>query len=195
MKKKMLIISLILIVCAAFAFADAYQDVNKYLNQGLSDANVAKIKELSPQLTEQQKKSIYTWKKVDVVFPFLENTFLGFGSGSFSQGDTTHGIIFLAGDLVGFGLVAYNIMTTSWDNFIGSITGKGGSDGDMTLAKVGLIGVLGLRVYQAIRPFTYSKNYNAKLKDAIGYNETAVAILPTKTKDGMGMTLSAKVSF
>ena len=65
----------------------------------------------------------------------------------------------------------------------------------MTLAKVALIGALGLRVYQAIRPFTYSKNYNAKLKDAIGYNETAVALLPTKTKDGMGMTVSAKVSF
>lgn len=195
MKKKLLIISLILLVCAAFAFADAYKDVNKYINQGLSDANVAKIKELSPQLTEQQKKSIYTWKKVDVVFPFLENTFLGFGSGSLSQKDTTHGIIFLAGDTLCLGLVAYNIFKNGWDNFINGITGKGGVSDDMTLAKVALIGALGLRVYQAIRPFTYSKNYNAKLKDAIGYNETAVALLPTKTKDGMGMTVSAKVSF
>jgi hypothetical protein len=89
MKKKLLIISLFVIICAAFAFADAYKDVNNYINQGLSDQNVIKIKELAPELTQQQKESIYRWRKVDTVFPFLENTFLGFGSGSFSQGDST----------------------------------------------------------------------------------------------------------
>ena len=195
MKKKLLIISLILLVCTAFAFADAYKDVNKYISQGLSDENVAKIKELSPQLTEQQKKSIYTWKKVDVVFPFLENTFLGFGSGSFSQKDSGHGIIFLVADTACLGLVGYNIIKNGWENFVNGITGKGGTSDDMTLAKVALIGALGLRVYQAIRPFTYAKNYNAKLKDAIGYNDTAVAILPAPTKEGLGVTVAAKVGF
>ena len=193
MKKKLLVISLFVIICAAFAFADAYKDVNRYLNQGLSDQNVIKIKELAPELTQQQKESIYKWRKVDVVFPFLENTFLGFGSGSFSQGDTTHGIIFLAGDTLCLGLVGYNIIVNGWENFINGITGKGGTSDDMTLAKVGLIAALGLRVYQAIRPFTYAKKYNAKLADAIGL-ETKVALVPT-SKDGVGMAVSAKVSY
>jgi hypothetical protein len=193
MKKKLLIISLFVIICAAFAFADAYKDVNNYINQGLSDQNVIKIKELAPELTQQQKESIYRWRKVDTVFPFLENTFLGFGSGSFSQGDSTHGIIFLAGDTLCLGLVGYNIISNGWENFINGITGKGGSKDDMTLAKIALIGALGLRVYQAIRPFTYAKNYNAKLKDAIGL-ETKVALVPT-SKDGVGMAVSAKVSY
>lgn len=193
MKKKLLIISLFVIICTAFAFADAYKDVNNYINQGLSDQNVIKIKELAPELTQQQKESIYRWRKVDTVFPFLENTFLGFGSGSFSQGDSTHGIIFLAGDTLCLGLVGYNIISNGWENFINGITGKGGSKDDMTLAKIALIGALGLRVYQAIRPFTYAKNYNAKLKDAIGL-ETKVALVPT-SKDGVGMAVSAKVSY
>ena len=194
MKKKLLIISIFVIICATFAFADAYKDVNKYITQGLSDQNVIKIKELAPELTQQQKESIYRWKKVDVVFPFLENTFLGFGSGSFSQGDSSHGILFLAGDTLCLGLVGYNIIVNGWENFINGITGKGGSNDDMTLAKVGLIAALGLRVYQAIRPFTYAKNYNAKLADAIGL-ETKVALVPAPTKEGLGMSVSAKVSY
>lgn len=195
MKKKLLIASLLILICVAFAFADAYKDVSKYINLGLSDYNAAKIKELSPQLTQQQKEYLYKWNQVGTVFPFLENTFIGFGSGSFSQKDTVHGIIFLAGDTLCLGLVGYNIIKNGWDNFINGISGKGGTADDMTLAKVALFGALGLRVYQAVRPFIYANKYNTKLKDSLGLDGTAVALVPTPAKEGLGMTVSAKVSF
>ena len=193
MKKRLVIISLLILVCAAVVFADAYKDVNNYISRGLSAENIAKIKELAPQLTQKQKNSIYEWKKVPTMFPFLSNTFLGFGSGSFSQGDSMHGIIFLVGDTICLGAVAYNIIKNGWDNFISATGGKTKGSDDVTIAKIALFAAAGLRVYQAIRPFTYAKDYNGKLEDALGLN-TTVALVPTFSKDGMGMMLSAKVN-
>lgn len=192
MKKKLLAISLLVLLCVSFAFADAYRDVNKYIGQGLTKENLEKIKALSPQLTQQQKESIYTWRKTPVLFPVLSNLFLGFGSGSFEQGDKLHGYIFLAGDVACLGVVGYNIFKNGWDNFINSFSGESGVEDDMTLAKVALFAALGLRVYQAIRPIRYANNYNSNLKDALGL--TSVTMTPSYANGKMGMTLSAKIS-
>ena len=96
--KKVLIILLVAFVCAAVLYADAYKDANKLIKQGLKDSNIRQIKEISLSLTPDQKQSLYTWNKVSTIGPFLSNLFLGFGSGSTRQGDTLHGVLFLAGD-------------------------------------------------------------------------------------------------
>ncbi|MBO4394180.1 MAG: P13 family porin [Spirochaetales bacterium] len=193
MKKKALIIMIVALLCAGALFADAYKDVNKYINSGLSDKNLQMVAELSPQLTQEQKESIYRWKHVPVVMPFMMNTFLGFGSGSFNQGDDGMGILFLAGDTLCTGIIIYDIMATGWDNFIKEIGGKGGAGSDLNAAKIALIAAAGLRVWQAIRPFTYANSKNAKLKTALGLDEVSVAFAPMMTDDGMGFVLSAKI--
>ena len=58
MKRRVIFVMILALVCICSAQADAYKDVNKYISQGLSDQNILKIKELSPQLTEQQKEDM-----------------------------------------------------------------------------------------------------------------------------------------
>ena len=195
MKRKVLVIALIGLICAFAVFADAYKDVNSLIARGLSEENLKKIAELSPQLTQEQKESIFRWKKVPTFLPACMNIFLGFGSGSFDQGDDGMGIAFLVGDVLCAGIVAYDIVTVGWENFINSLTGKGGGPQELSLAKIALIAAGGLRIWQGIRPFTYASSKNAKLKTALGLNDVAVGLAPVLTEDGPGFALSAKFSF
>lgn len=69
--KKVLVVMLLTVVCASMLFADAYKDTGKLIKQGLKDNNIQKIKELSLNLTADEKQSLYTWNKVSTVGPFL----------------------------------------------------------------------------------------------------------------------------
>ena len=190
MKKKALMIMIVALLCAGALFADAYKDVNKYINSGLSDKNLQMVAQLSPQLTQEQKELVEHGNLERIL---MMNTFLGFGSGSFNQGDDGMGILFLAGDTLCTGIIIYDILATGWDNFIKEIGGKGGAGSDLNAAKIALIAAAGLRVWQAIRPFTYANSKNAKLKTALGLDEVSVAFAPMMTDDGMGFVLSAKI--
>lgn len=193
MKRRVIFVVILALICICNAHADAYRDVNKYISQGLSDQNIQKIKELSPQLTQKEKDSIYTWKRVSPLAGAGFNLVAGFGAGSFSQGDRLHGVIFLAGDAICTGLIIYDIVKHGVDEFNHSLFG-GDAAGDMQLAMIGLIGAAGLRVWQTVQPIFYAKKYNAKLKDALGMDGASVAMLPTLTRDGgLGMTLSARI--
>ena len=195
MTKKILIVLALALLCTFLVFADAYNDANRYLKANLSDQNLHKVAELSPQLTQDQKEYLFRWNKVGTVMPFAMNLVLGFGSGSFSQGDDGMGILFLAADTLCTGAIIYDIVATGWDNFINSISGKGGGAGELKIAKIALIAAAGMRVWQSIRPFTYAKKKNTKLKSALGLDETTVALAPIVTDDGMGLVLSAKIRY
>jgi len=190
--KKVLIILLVAFVCAAVLYADAYKDANKLIKQGLKDSNIRQIKEISLSLTPDQKQSLYTWNKVSTIGPFLSNLFLGFGSGSTRQGDTLHGVLFLAGDAVFTGMIIFDIVKHGVDEFNHSVF-HGDAAGDMTMAMIGLIGIAGLRIYQAIRPFIYANGYNGKLRDALNLDSASVAFLPVQTKGCVGLSLSARI--
>ena len=193
MGKRTLVLLLVALVCAGALFADAYKDVNRYINSGLSDVNLQKVAELSPELTMDQKQSIYRWKKVPVVMPFAMNFVLGFGSGSFSQGDDGMGILFLAGDTLCTAVIIYDILSTGWENFVDSFSGRGGAARELNAAKIALIAAAGLRIWQGIRPFTYARTKNAKLKSALGLDGATVAFAPILTEEGAGFILSAKI--
>lgn len=195
MNKKIFVAMLIALLCFGALFADAYKDASKYLKANLSDQNLQKVAELSPQLTQDQKEYLYKWNKVDTVMPFAMNLVLGFGSGSFSQGDDGMGILFLAADTLCTGAIIYDILATGWDNFINSITGKGGGAGELKIAGVALIAAAGMRVWQSIRPFTYANKKNTKLKGALGLDGTSVALAPVISDDGMGLALTAKIRY
>ena len=180
------------VICASFASADAYKDVNGLISRGLSEQNIQMIKELSPQLTQSQKNSIYTWKRVSPITGAAMNLFLGFGSGSSMQGDKLHGTIFMIGDVICTGLIVFDLIKHSGEEFNHSLYG-GDKPGEMTLAIIGLVGAAGLRVWQTIQPIVYARQYNAKLRDALGMDDPTFAMLPIYTKDGLGLTLSARI--
>lgn len=193
MRKRTLVLLLVALVCAGALFADAYKDVNKYINSGLSDVNLQKVAELSSELTMDQKQSIYRWKKVPVVMPFAMNFVLGFGSGSFSQGDDGMGILFLVGDTLCTAVIIYDILSTGWENFMDSFSGRGGAARELNASKIALIAAAGLRIWQGIRPFTYASKKNAKLKSALGLDGATVAFAPILTDEGAVFVLSAKI--
>ena len=86
MKRRVIFVMILALVCICSAQADAYRDVNKYISQGLSDQNILKIKELSPQLTQKEKDSIYTWKRASPLAGAGFHLAARFGPGAFSQG-------------------------------------------------------------------------------------------------------------
>ena len=195
MRKRILVVLVLALLCTFFVFADAYKDANKYLRANLSDQNLQKVAELAPQLTQDQKEYLYKWNKVDTVMPFAMNLVLGFGSGSFSQGDDGMGILFLVLDTACTGIVIYDIVATGWDNFVNSISGKGDTTKELKASKIALIAAAGIRVWQSIRPFTYANRKNTKLKSALGLDGTTVAFAPIVTDEGMGIALSAKIRY
>ena len=152
--RKLLIIFIALIVCVAALSADAYKDVSRMIANGYVKTSPDEIRALSSALSQDQKKSLYIWNRAETVFPVLMNSVLGFGSGSMSQGDRLHGMIFLCGDVLCTGLIAWNFIKNSGENIHNELYGDGGVSDDFTLAAVALGAAAALRVWQTIRAVT-----------------------------------------
>ena len=192
--RKLLILFIALTVCIAALSADAYKDVSRMIANGYVKTNPDEIRALSSALSQDQKKSLYIWNRAETVFPVLMNSVLGFGSGSMRQGDHLHGVIFLCGDVLCTGLIAWNIIKNSGENIHNELDGDGGVSDDFTLAAVALGAAAALRVWQTIRAITYARQYNSKLSYALGLDSQVNAfILPDK--NGPVVTFSAGISY
>ena len=182
-------------VCIAAVFADAYRDVNVMINSGYVKYDPESIRAISDGLTQDQKESIYMWRHVSPVGGALFNAVMGFGSGSFSQGDTGHGIIFLCGDTICTGLIIYDILRVSGENIRRSLYGDGAATDEMPFALAGLIGALVLRIWQTIRPIQYARNYNSKLAYSLNLDSPKIAFVPLAGDIKTEVTISATISF
>lgn len=195
MKRILLIITIVLIACASTLFADDYKDVNRLIKSGYVKYDPEAIRRLSDGLSQSQKESIYTWNRVSVLEGVLFNSLLGFGSGSFKQGDNLHGIIFLCGDTICTGMIIWNFLKNSGENIHNELYGDGGVSDDFSLALAGLIGALALRVWQTIRPIGYAKSYNSKLAYSLHLDAPQIAIVPKSGELETEITLSATISY
>ena len=195
MKRILLIITILLIACTSALFADDYNDVNRLIKNGYVKSDPETIRQLSAGLSWSQKESLYTWNNVSTLEGVLFNSLLGFGSGSFQQKDTLHGIIFLCGDTVCTGLIIWNFVKNAGENINNELWGDGGISDDYSLALAGLIGGLALRVWQVIRPIGYAKKYNGKLAYALNLDTPQVAIIPKSGELETEVTLSATISY
>lgn len=195
MKRILLIITIILMACICPLFADDYNDVNRLIKYGYVKSDPEAIRQLSAGLSQSQKESLYVWNNVSTLEGVLFNSLLGFGSGSFQQKDTLHGIIFLCGDTVCTGLIIWNFVKNAGENFRNEVSGQGGISDDYSLALAGLIGGLALRVWQVIRPIGYARKYNGKLAYALNLDTPQIAIVPTYKDMRTEVTLSATISY
>lgn len=195
MKRILMIITIILIACTCPLFADDYNDVNRLIKYGYVKSDPEAIRQLSAGLSQSQKESLYVWNNVSTLEGVLFNSLLGFGSGSFQQKDTLHGIIFLCGDTVCTGLIIWNFVKNAGENINNELWGDGGISDDYSLALAGLIGGLALRVWQVIRPIGYARKYNSKLAYALNLDTPQIAIVPKYGELETEVTLSATISY
>lgn len=195
MKRILLIIAIILIACISPLFADAYSDAGRLIKSGYVKHDPEAVRQLSSSLSQGQKESLYMWNRVSPLEGVLFNSLLGFGSGSFEQGDTMHGVIFLCGDTICTGLIIWNFVKNAGENVHNELWGEGGVSEDFSLALAGLIGGLALRVWQIIRPIGYAKNYNGKLAYALHLDSPQIAVIPTYKDLKAEVTLSATISY
>ncbi|MBR4004604.1 MAG: P13 family porin [Treponema sp.] len=114
---------------------------------------------------------------------------LGFGIGSFTQGDGLGGGIGLTVDLLGYGTMlvgtGYFFVGVVLAPWIGLAEGIGGESGNgegseelesilntgVVLFATGFVLWLGNRIFGTIRPITFQKKYNNSLKSALGLDD------------------------
>lgn len=149
--KKIILLVMILSGMVAMAGADAAQSapVAGMIKSGLFK-NEAAIASASLELSPEERTQLYAKYKKDPNLQFVFNLVLGFGSGSFIGGDVVGGAIALGGDIVG--IAAFFLALDSNSKPLGILAA-------VTLG--------GIRIFELIRPYTWSARYNATLRRAL----------------------------
>ena len=170
---------------------DPYMIDNLISTQFKTISGKQQVYELSEGLTSEQKGWLYDKNEKSGVGPFFLNFFLGFGIGSFVQGDTNGGSSQLCLSLGGLGLdiiglslwssafyteTTWKRMTTAYSYTYYPYTEKKFDSGKFgagcTLIAIGGILNTVSAIIGYIRPWTYASNYNKDLKRALRYNQS-----------------------
>ncbi len=185
---KKLIAALLLVCLAASAFAQSGQagSIAGMIKDDLFE-NEARIRAESKNLDQSQKFMLYGEYKKDQWVPFLVNFLVGAGIGSFIQGDKTGGTVALVGDLAGLGSIVIGAASYASASSVDPYTSSG-----LGLMTVGYITLFGTRIYELVRPFTYTAKYNSTLKTALNYFDS-VSLAPTIENGIAGLTVGYTV--
>ncbi|MCR5699517.1 MAG: P13 family porin [Treponemataceae bacterium] len=169
MKKFVLVIALALI--AGFCFA---QGVDNFQADVYSPS-------FQHQITPLSARSVYA---EDPLIPFLLNFFLGWGIGSFVQGDTTGGVTAILGDVLSEGVVVAGYLLI----VSGSLSEVG-----IGLAVGGALSLMAFRIYECVRPFTYSNKNLAFLNDESSIHNLAISPVIDIEDKNYGLSVSMKI--
>lgn len=181
---------------------DVKPQIEFFINQDLKK-NKNTISELSLQLPAVDKMNLYNSYKKEALSPFLWNTLVGFGVGSYLDGD-------LLGGIVGSCLDTIVIIgwITSIEDYKGSLRcyqknieymAKGNSqpcskyngkyitrlpDYWEDYAYIPILLSVATRVYEGTRAFRFVKKYNKQLTEALNLNSLTTSLLPVINPDG-----------
>ncbi len=152
MKNYIFVLTLILVFNISFVYA---QDTTELKNQEYIrllieddlDLYYDLINEKSQDLSQNQKFFIYNECKKSPLFPSALNLFLGFGIGSWTQGDIDGGAIGTLGNIGG--LLLYSLSK------------------EKNYRELGLNIFISFWLIDWIVPFSYSNKYNKKLRSAL----------------------------
>lgn len=187
--KRIFVLLLFIVVCSsAFAQTETVGSIAGMIKSDLFK-NQGHIKAASSSLKQVEKMMLYDEYKKDQWVPFLINFVIGAGIGSFVEGDTQGGTIALIGDIVGLGAVVLGYSTYYSQIYSGSYTTKG--LGTMT---IGYVVLLGTRIFEIIRPFTWTASYNSTLKGSLNYFDS-ISLSPSLENGMAGVTLSYKIKY
>ncbi|WP_151060660.1 P13 family porin [Borreliella turdi] len=148
---KFLIFVVLVTFCAFSSFAQTYDSKSAF----------------NPGAGAIEKLLVYETSKKDPIVPFLLNLLLGFGIGSFVQGDILGGSLILGFDALGIGL----IFTGAYLDIKASDSNAQKADFSWTWGKgmilVGAVTMAVTRLTEIILPFTFANSYNRKLKNSL----------------------------
>ena len=154
--KKKLFIFVLFALFASFAFAqDFYAGTSTFQSDIYAGNTSFSTSMLGTQITPYSDSELLDYT-TDTLVPFLLNFFVGFGVGSFVQGDKKGAVTALVGDIVscatiiaGATLYSISIINFGFDYmfYIGIGLAVGGS-----------IMATGFRIYEIVRPYNYSRN-------------------------------------
>ncbi len=192
---------------------DVKPQIEFFINQDLKK-NKNTISELSLQLPAVDKMNLYNSYKKDALSPFLWNTLVGFGVGSYLDGDLLGGIV--GSCLDGLGIVVgiwawidYSVHLEKYEKQIsdyvnsrslyyrlplGEIPDSANVSTEETkyLPKhapyyhfeIPLICFAIARLYEGTRAFRFVKKYNKQLTEALNLNSLTTSLLPVINPDG-----------
>ncbi|WP_024654217.1 P13 family porin [Borrelia persica] len=150
---KRVLILVLLFSCSFISFAKDYDEMKSDI--GGKSANASGSGSV-------EKLLLYESYKQNALIPFLLNLFVGFGIGSFVQGDLAGGFLILGFDALGLGLMGGGIYSVSQHK-----------SKDLPVLGFSLIALGGVtmfltRIAEVIIPFTYANNYNKRLQENLG---------------------------
>jgi len=186
MKKIVAVLLLVAIASAAFAQNNTSASIAGMIKDDLFK-NEARIKQASVNLDAAQKLALYGDFKKDPWVPFLINFVVGAGIGSFVEGDTTGGVIGLTGDVIGLGSLLAGVSTYANAYYSNPYTTNG-----LGMMTFGYIALIGTRIFELIRPFTFTSRYNSTLKGALNYYD-GLSFAPAFESGIAGITFSYKI--
>ena len=155
--------------------------------------NEADIRANAALLSPSERFSLYEQHKKTALFPFVANHFVGFGVGSFIQGDSGGAAFGLTTQLVGWGMFMMYIIPALGsldDMFSGRERGAVDSVRMEALSKIGIGGLflVGVgRLFGLIRPWYYASAWNGTLSAALEGPEGAeVSLIPHACETSFG---------
>ncbi|MFA5103890.1 MAG: P13 family porin [Candidatus Margulisiibacteriota bacterium] len=157
MNSKILFATFIMLGCLfsmAFAAGTSFSDINNDIDQGL-DTNFYQIKVKSGSLSQSDRMTLYSIKKKDVLIPFALNWFVGLGLGSYVQGDIYGGTTTLIGESISLAILVSQPKATGSAWFANETAAIAG------------VSLIGFKIFELVRPFVYTDDYNKKLMDAM----------------------------
>jgi len=152
---KWLVLGLVIVLSSCMLISqdkksdDDFLNVQVLINQDL-DGNFKLIQSKADKLSSSQRLYIYEDKSKSGTLPFILNLLLGFGIGSWVQGDLTGGLIGTIGGVTGVGMMLVE---------------------DTSIQNIGAGILLASWVTDLILPWTFASSYNSTLKNALRMSE------------------------
>lgn len=188
--KKMIILLLVLFFAAPLFSGEKSSEARFKItsliknDKSLNNFTLHEISNLSSELTFSESNYIFNKYEKKAAGPFFLNLFVGFGVGSFYQGDTVGGTIGITGDLLTNAAMLF-LYFDYYSNLIelsnkrdehnyGSEKYEEYADKmskdyqQFTMNILFTSGVsLCIKLFQYIRPFAFANSYNDKLRNAL----------------------------
>jgi hypothetical protein len=177
------VLVLFVFVQAAIGAGSELGDVDDLIQENLF-RNAEKIEEISGTLSDIERFTIFSKYEKNPVLPFVANLAVGFGVGSFFQGDIAGAVIALIGDCLGAGLpiLGYACIMQDYYGYWDSPYGY-----ELIYMGYAFLGIT--RIFESIRPFSYARRYNSTLRRVLRYSKAPnLSLIPSQ--DTIGVTLA-----
>jgi ElaB/YqjD/DUF883 family membrane-anchored ribosome-binding protein len=171
------------------ASSDEYYSIKNLITTDLFE-NSSVIKEKSASLSTAQKVSLYDDTKKMPWLAFGLNTVVGFGIGSYVNGDKVGGTNQLVGEILGYSFlgIGYGLEYASYFKIANNVASGSNTAYDSTseilmATGVGLmvgggIALTAYHIYGIVRAFTFTANYNEELQKSLGITSNQVTVVP-----------------